>query len=429
MVTVNNDIIVKDTGWQLPTQISQYNEYGIINTETCYAYSNLPYLKQRDNTCASIDGVGGVNNIHHSPLIYCYGYGFNIPIGATITKIQVRQRRKCNTTQQKSNDGIKDRIIRLKIGASVKDYGEGHNNSQEAKWSTKEQGLTDYTSGNYDNLSVYEVWGVVVTPAMANNQNFGCVIQCTGKTDLMMQPVIDSVEIKISYTQLGTTSTTPEKTTETVINKNQSPQATSEINLYYKPDNQEEPTHNTEMTQSVDLIYTPMTFYIRYINNAITNNQVTYIEEAHHDKIKITLDKLRFQDGSTTKTIPVQTLKGSTDKIDLRRGYISQLQIVQVYPTEEGTATVTIEGLRPNVNTTSPVTQTVEFNITPSTTNTSNSICTISNSTFNNCNATEGKAIYNYGKLTYSNITINGVGTNTKYLFDYDKYRDGEFVE
>lgn len=430
MVTVNTDIITKDTGWHLPTQINQYNEYGVVNQETCYAYSNLEYIKKRDGTCASIAGDGGVNNTHHSPILYCSGFKFNIPENATITKIQVRQRRKCNTQQQKTEEGIKDRVIRLKIGASVTDYGEGHNNSEEAKWNAKENGLADYTIGNDEDKTVFQVWGFTVTPPMANNPNFGCVFQCTGKTSAMMQPVIDSVEMNITYTQLGTSTTTPGNTskTENIINENQSPQTTSKVETNYKPDNQETATNPMKTQTSIDYIYTPITFYIRYINNVLTNkNGVKYIEEAKHDKITITLEKLRFQNGKTTMTLPVTKLPESTDKTDIERGYISILKQINVYPTSVGTGKIIIKGLKPRVNDETTNTQTLNITIIESTTNTSNSMCTITNSTFNGCNATEGKAVYNYGKLTYENLNITGIGIGTKYLFDYDKYRDGEF--
>lgn len=427
MVTVNTDIIKKDTGWHLPTQVAQYNEYGKVNQETCYAYSNLEFLKKRDNTCISMSGDGGVNNTHHSPIIYTYGYKFNIPENATITKIQVRQRRKCNTLQQKTEQGIKDRVIRLKIGASISDYGEGHNNSIEAKWSSKEVGLADYTVGNEDDSTVYQTWGLTVTPAMANSQNFGCVVQCTGKTSVMMQPVIDCIEMNITYTQLGTTTTTPDKTTENVVNPNQSIQTTSRVDKFYQPDTQEDHSNRMKTSQSIDYIYTPLTFYIRYMNNVLTNkNGVKYIEEAKHDKITITLEKLRFVDGSTKKTLPVMTLPESQEKTDIQRGYISILKKVDVYPTSVGNAKITIQGLKPRTNNDTTTTEIINITITESTTNTSNSLCTISNSSFNGCDATEGKAIYNYGKLKFEGITIAGATKTTKYLFDYDKYRDGE---
>ena len=431
MVTEINDIIKKDTGWHITNNITQWTDYGNVNETTCYAYSNLDYLKKRDNTCASIAGDGGVNSTHGSPVLHCSNFKFNIPNNATITKIEVRQRRKCNTKQQNTKEGIVDRIIRLKVGAGDKNYGEGINNSTDAKWVNKESELKDYTSGNYDDLTVYDVWGIEVTPAMANNQNFGCVLQSIGTTDTMMQPVIDCVEIKITYTQLETTTTTPENTSKdkNIIVNTQSKYITTRIDKYYQTDTQEDPSNPMKTSLSLDYIYTGTSFYIRFINNVQTNpkNGVQFIEEGLHDPITITLDKLRFRNGNTKMIIPPTKVRGSTDKEDIKRGYISILKEITVYPTEEGTGTITIEGLHKTVNKETITTETIEITVRPSVLIAGNSLTTIKNSTFTNCQATKGTAIYSYGQLTYDNLTLNDITTVDKVLFDYDKYRDGEF--
>lgn len=430
MVTEINDIIKKDTGWHLPNNITQWTDYGNVNQTTCYAYSNLDYLKKRDNTCASIAGDGGVNATHGSPVLHCSNFKFNIPDNAIITKITVRQRRKCNTKQQSTKEAIIDRVIRLKIGAGDKNYGEGHNNSDGVKWANKESELREYTSGNYDDLSVYDVWGIVVTPAMANNQNFGCVLQCIGTTDAMMQPVIDCVEMNITYTQLGTTATTQENTSkdENIIVTTQSPYITSRIDKYYQTDTQEEQTNPMKTSLSLDYIYTGTSFYIRFINNVQTNgNGVQFIEDGLHDKITITLDKLRFRNGKTQMVIPPTKVQGSTDREDIRRGYISILKEITVYPTEEGTGIITIHGLHKTVKNETITTETIEITVRPSVLIAGNSLTTIKNSTFTNCQATKGTSIYNYGQLTYDNLTLNDITSTDNVLFDYDKYRDGEF--
>lgn len=429
MTTVNNDIITKDTGWQLPTAVTQYNEYGKVNQTICYAYSNLVYLKKRDNTVASIEGDGGVNLITASPIVYTYGYKFNIPDNATITKIQVRIRRKCNTTTAKSSQGIKDQVVRLKTGASVTNYGEGTNQADGAKWSSRELGLSDYTYGNTKE-TVYEQWGMNVTPAMANNSNFGVVSQCIGLSEAMMQPVIDSVEINITYTQLGTTNTTPDTTSETVKeNPHQDVQLTSEVNTYYQPDGQEEATHQMITSQYIDYIYTPISFWIRYKNHVQRNNWgVEYIENGKHDQITIEVNEcLRFANGSNTKILPVTRIEESLDRTDIERGYKSILRQVQVYPQKVGTGIITVKGLVPSKNNNTTTTQTLNITIKESFTNTSNSHTIINNSTFKNCQATKGSAIFNDGKLTYNNLTLNDISNQDKVLWDYDKYRDGEF--
>lgn len=429
MTTVNNDIITKETGWHLPTAVAQYNEYGAVNTTICYAYSNLIYLKQRDNTVASIDGEGGVNHLTRSPIVYTYGYNFKIPENATITRIQVRQRRKCNTTTTKSEQGIKDVVMRLKIGANITNYGAGTNNADDAKWSSKELGLTDYTYGNTKE-TVYEQWGLTVTPAMANNPNFGAVTQCIGLTEEIMQPVIDSIEINITYTQMGTTNTTPTSTSETVKeNPNQDVQLTSEVNTYYQPDGQEEPTHQMKTEEFVDYIYTPISFWIRYKNNVQRNTfGVDYIERGKHDQITITVNEcLRFNDGSNVLKLPVTVIEESMDKEDILRGYKSILRQVTVYPKQVGTGVITIKGLVPSNKNNNTTTQTLNITIRESFLNTSNSSTTIYNSTFKNCSATKGSAIFNDGKLTYEHLTLSDITNQNKVLWDYDKYRDGEF--
>ena len=66
----------KWTDWRLPTIVSQYNAYGVVNSGTCYAFQNLSNITHNTmNDWADIPSSGGVNNTHASPRVYCYGFG------------------------------------------------------------------------------------------------------------------------------------------------------------------------------------------------------------------------------------------------------------------------------------------------------------------------------------------------------------------
>ena len=420
MVTTIDSIITKTTGWKSPKHVAQCTKG--INSDVCHAYSNLDFIKARDNNVASTLGDGGVDKTHESPRVYCYDYNFNIPAGATITKVEVRQRRK-NNTLCGSSDGIVDTLIKLKVGASITDLGVGNNLSVGAKWSSKNNGLNDYTVGNVDG-TVASTWGINVTPAFANYQFFGCVIQCKGMGDTLMQPCIDVVEMQITYTQLGTVSTTVENTNENIL-KEKNPhsiQCTSEL-LPTLTDVK----GNVVTTKSIDYIYDPMYITLRYRNNVIQREGITLMETVYHNPIYISLtDTLRFQDGSQKKVIGKQKIDADNDEKILEQGYVERLIKIPVYPNKVGGGKVVVDKLHPTQSMTE-VSSYVTCVIKEAYTNVSNSLTTISNTVFKNCYATHGTAIYNTGKLTYKDCTFEDITSQDKVIYDYDKYRDGEY--
>lgn len=432
---VNNSIIEKDTGWRSPSRVDQYAKYGKVNQYSCYAYADLFDIKKRDKHYAYIPNTGGVNSTHRSPLVYCSGYNFNIPSNATITKILIRQRR-CMNTYSYNKTYIKDYLITLKTGASTSDLGiaskgiGGHNLSEGAKWNYKTKGWGDYTVGDkYKNKegTVQEVWGVNVTPATANNQNFGCVVQCEGTGSTWHCPKIDSIEMKITYTQVNDSSKAPSTTSNNVKNseKEQSKQIESKIVKEYQPD-ESEILQTTAESIGEEYLYTPFTLWIRYRNYVDSDEDI--LLNGYNGAITITLNSnIRFENGQRTKTIPAFEFKQNTDEDDISRGYKTIYKELLVYPVKAGTGVISVKGVHYDDNGTTQTTQSVEVTVTESLISLSNSMCELNKVTFTNCDATKGSAICNLGALTGKYLNFNDITSTDKCFFDFDKYRDSEY--
>jgi hypothetical protein len=271
--------------------------------------------------------------------------------------------------------------------------------------------------------TVQEVWDVKVTPAVVNNQNFGCVVQCVGTGKTWHRPWIDCVEMCIYYTQVenGNTNSTFVKTEE----KEQSVQIESKIVKEYQPDDSEI-LQATANSISEDYVYSPFTLWIRYRNYVETKSKI--LLNGYNGIITITTNSnLRFEDGTRKKTIPAFEFKENTDNVDIKRGYKTIFKELKVYPVKAGTGVLTVNGVYFNENDELIKTQTVELNVSNSLVSLNNSICELNKVTFKNCNATKGTAIYNLGALTGNQLIFKDITTVDKCFFDYDKYRDSEY--
>lgn len=425
---VNDAIITKNTGWHTPNMVNQYNKYGKVNQYTCYAYSDLNDIKKKDSHYAYIPYTGGVNQTHRSPRVYCSGYNFNVPSNATITKILVRQKR-CMNTYSYDSSYIKDELITLKLGASTSDLGiyekgvGGHNLSEGTRWNFKTKGWGEHTVGEtYKNKqgTVQEVWGVYITPAMVNNQNFGCIVQCIGTNSVWHCPKIDTVEMCVYYTQVGSTASTAQSdSTPQLAN------VESMVVKEYKPDDSEVLQVTAESINE-DYVYTPFHLWIQYKNYYDSNQKI--IPKRHSNTITITLNEnIRFINGQRTLTIPSFEFKESSDERDRTRGFKTVFKDIYVYPVKAGEGVLTITGVNYTVNEEPKKTQTVSVTIDESGVSLTNSICELNRVQFTNCNATKGTAIYNLGALTIRNAKFNDISKEDKCFFDFDKYRDSEY--
>ena len=425
---VNNSVITKNTGWRSPTQVDQYSAYGKVNQYTCYAYSDLDDIKKRDGAYAYIPYSGGVNQTHRSPRVYCSGFKFNIPSNATITKILIRQRR-CMNTYTYNKTYIKDYRINLKTGISTSDYGVGNNLSEGKIWSVKTKGFEDYTVGDKGNRTVQDVWGVKITPATVNNQNFGCVVQCEGTGKTWHCPKIDSIEMCVYYTQINDENKAP-STTSNPSNikkseKQQSVQIESMLVKEYQPDDSEI-LQVTANSIGEEYVYTPFILWVRYRNYVDSTNNI--LLDGYNGEIKFTLNNnLRFEDGKKTKTIQAFEFKLNSDEKDITRGYKTIFKELLVYPVKAGTGIISVNGVHYDVNGETKETQTVELTVSESLVSLANSMCELNKVTFTNCDATKGSAICNLGALTGKYLNFNDITNVDKCFFDYDKYRDSEY--
>ena len=425
MVTVNDSIIEKNTGWRTPRMASQYSVYGEVNDRECYAFSNLGKILTADTDCTKPNS-GGVGRNTKSPLVFCYDYGFNIPNGAVITKVLVRVTRRVNTV--KTDSVVKDNLVQLKIGTNVSKAYDLPNLAGNTRWTNNQ--IHRKVFGEHKTKSVEDLWGVNVTPALANNQQFGLVYQCTGLTDEFMVEELDCIEMCVYYTQMGTMSTSVENTVEAVKQKvDLSSVITCDAEPYYFPDGASEPTRYLPASKSIENVYDYMPFWIRYTNPVQRIDGVRQVKGGFYPEVKVHLSSaLRFDDGSQDLTLKAFGCWGSLEEEDIKRGYKSYLVPVKVYPNEVGDGVITITGLKYDDGNGGILTRKVfHIEITEYYFEAVNSMLTLDSCTFVDCNATEGQCVYNKGRMNYRNIVITDKTGRSKLWYDYDKYRDKEF--
>lgn len=415
--------VVKNTGWCYPNRVSQYAEYGKVNRSSCYAFANLDRIKKEDGLCAYIPANGGVNETHNSPRIYCYDFKFNIPAEAHITKILVKQRRR------KGNVGsvtrIKDYLIALKVGANVSGRGVGNNLSKGMEWNSKSAGLSDYIAGEYYD-TVQATWGIEVNPVMVNNQNFGCVIQCTGTGEFFDTPEIDSVGMCIYYKIPSSENDNDSETSVPKLEKEQSEYVLSKLVKEYQPDDTEI-LQTTALSISEDYCYTPFIIWLQYRNRV--NPQTGIINQGYNDKITLECSpSLRFSNGTNTLTFPIYNFEEITDRDDIRRGYVTRYTWIKVFPVSyDPQAEVKAKGVHYSENGEFKREQTITLAVSESMFNLADSSTELNRCTFNNCSAVKGNSIYNAGALKFSNLKFKTLPSTDKEFWDYDKYRDSEF--
>lgn len=427
--------VVKNTGWCYPNKVTQYSEFGKVNKSSCYAFANLDRIKKEDGLCAYIPANGGVNETHDSPRIYCYDYRFNIPAEAHITKVLVKQRRKKGNVGTSTK--IKDRLIKLKVGADVSKWGVGTDQSKGMVWNSKNKGLSDYIAGEtYD--TVQSIWGIEVTPYIANNQNFGCIVQCTGTGKTFDTPEIDSVGMCIYYKIISSetdndanensnnNNTSSAESNTTPLSRKQSDNIMSQLVKSYQPDDAEV-LQTTAREISEDYCYTPFIIWLQYRSKV--NPKSGIINEGYNDEIRLWCDSnLQFSNGTNKIVFPIYHFEEITDREDIQRGYVTRYTWIKVFPVSYNPeARIKAYGVHYSENNTIKREQTIYLSVGESMFNLSSSTTELNKCTFNNCSAVNGNSIYNAGSLTYSNLKFNTLPTTDKEFWDYDKYRDGEF--
>lgn len=209
------------TGWKTPTIVTQNSSKSLNNGRACYPFVKLDNIKKNDLSYADTTLAGGVDKDHASPIVYCNGYNFNIPVTATINKLQVlvicQQSTDSANRYHRGEQTSKYYFLKLKTGASTTDYGVGRNliTSDKLlpykKWSTEANATF---SGSPTE------WGVEnITPSIINNSNFGCLIQFKGLyTKAWSTPAIAKVLMNIEYTLPSVTEVAKTIPSETTIN-------------------------------------------------------------------------------------------------------------------------------------------------------------------------------------------------------------------
>lgn len=134
---------------------------------------------------ASVDGT--ITNF-----LQCIGYGFAIPVGATINGIMVNVDRKSSST---ANGGSKDAAMRI-VKAGVIDTNLANDRSTATIYTVAD--VIEAHGGAAD------LWGTIWTAADINNANFGAAFAAT-KASAAGPPhtvSVDHMQIGISYTAL-----------------------------------------------------------------------------------------------------------------------------------------------------------------------------------------------------------------------------------
>lgn len=195
---------IKDTGWCDPHKIAQCTTYQGKNFAKWFnidpAKLDEPNTQRHYDLSAVTNYVVSANK--PTAILYAYGYNFNIPATSIIKKVELR---RVVCADDITRDRVKDSIVKLKVGASVSDYGVGNNKSEGTTWVTHayahRNGMQYITTTHDDNTSVKDFWGVELTPEMVNNENFGMLTQMVGTGSSGHKLYLDAIQIKITYAE------------------------------------------------------------------------------------------------------------------------------------------------------------------------------------------------------------------------------------
>jgi hypothetical protein len=154
------------------------------------SWSNPSNAQSSDNNyaTASLTSSGDLTRY-----LKAEGYGFSIPVGATINGIQVNIERKQACAVGSCSSSVTDSEVKLLKGGAV----VGNNKASATHWP-----LTD-TFISYGSPS--DLWGTTWTVSDINNANFGAVLSAHRSTGGDRNLSVDQISISVFYT-LDTTS-------------------------------------------------------------------------------------------------------------------------------------------------------------------------------------------------------------------------------
>lgn len=177
---------VEAPSFQNPTSATNNNSTGTD------AWNNSGNVLTDNNSYATMsnEALSIAGTIRDSHFLMVKGFGLNLPANANILGVEVEIRKFCSDNS--SSNYTQDLDIRLLKNNQV----EGTNHaSVGVNWPTSE---TAFTYGTHTDL-----WGLTLTPADVNADDFGVAIAVTSKASGLLLPTIisyiDQVRIKISY--------------------------------------------------------------------------------------------------------------------------------------------------------------------------------------------------------------------------------------
>lgn len=181
--------------------------FTVLGTNPC-AGSSLVSVTLNPSNCVNVTGIGtlawinpafavssnnafatiSLSDFQTSNYLRCTGYGFAIPVGATISGITVRVERKA------SNTTVQDAAMRLVRDAS----------GAPAIQTTDRSTTTVYTTvdASEPHGGVADLWGAVWTPADINSVNFGTAFAAKkpGSAGGARTVSVDHMPITVTYT-------------------------------------------------------------------------------------------------------------------------------------------------------------------------------------------------------------------------------------
>ncbi len=444
--------VTKNTGWKNPNTITQYAKY---NGQTCSAWSRLETVKLDEPSTDKYYDLSAVcynlTKTKRSALMYLYGFGFNIPSNATITKVLIKT---CACQDDITSSHVITEILKLKTGASVTDSGSGNNLAPKTAWrshKTANQIGMEYTTVGESTQSVKDLWGVNLTPAIVNNSNFGCVFQCMGDGTLGHKAYLDNIAMYIEYT-INDDVPIIKPTTNTDTSANYT--ITNSISaVKYDTLNPTKYIDQTVISQPYDST-AGYHFWIKYKNSVQTKNNTKVILAQNSKPLILETDnKTVFAGKKTQLIIPSIAVKGTSDSryfksdaFPLAPDYLEQFYDVFVfsnitdfdkYDTNHRgfiESTIKLYSTKTSNGKTVKNTQldTITFKLNDTTSNIANSQTILENCTFINNKANKGAALYNLGRLYVKNLKFKenhtyGTDKNSCAFTDVDICRDKEF--
>lgn len=183
-------LVISATSLLAQTSVLKAPTAASNNTSTgSLAWGNISNITSSDNSYASCGALLGVLASAQTNYIMASGFGFGLPLDATITGIEARVERSAAGLLIGSSVTDKNVFI-VKNGSIV-----GTNHASGAGWSGSDAVAT-YGSNN-------DLWSTAWTPTQINSANFGLAFSAqmnAGLASLFLTTNVDYISLKVYYT-------------------------------------------------------------------------------------------------------------------------------------------------------------------------------------------------------------------------------------